>query len=385
MKILIVGASLLFTTLSFSQKPESVYSIVKERHEFAWYETQAKLWKGEIDLSKENGNAWYNYYMANRAMANLSEENEDRQMYMDKQESISKEAYQIIPNSFEANFLMYKSRKLETEVTKFAYLEKAFELRPSDPRTYVDFIVHYTIMNDQEKLNKFAIKFFNANEIAGPVYNWAYNQLAEVEENAIIFTAGDNDTFSFLALQAAKNFRKDVTIINTSLFLLNDYRKELMNKLEIKTSDLNVEECQSVSGLDSMKNILFQEIFENKKHPAYVSSTAAFQFEEEFGEDLYLTGLAYKYSKEKIDNISLIRRNYEKRYLLNHLTMNFSFNMADKVADRVNATYLPAFVKLYKHYRDCEEIEKMKILESYLVDISKKADKYEDIKKLIEG
>jgi hypothetical protein len=385
MRNILIAIGVLLTATSFSQKPENIYSIVKERQEYSWYETQSALWKKEIDINKENGNAWYNFYMAIRAMGHLTEKEEDRNKFIEQQDEIAKEAYAIIPNSFEANFLMYKGRELGEEVDKFSYLERAYEIRPSDSRTYVDFIVHYTILQDQEKLDKFATKFFNANEIAGPVYNWAYNQLAEVEENAIIFTAGDNDTFSFLGLQAAKGYRTDVTIINTSLFLIDDYRNSVLKKLNIELDDFKMSECKSMQEYDSLKNVCYQAVFDNEEHPAYVSTTAVVQFEEEYGDKLFLTGLAYKYCEKKIDNISLIRRNYEKRYLLDHLTMTFAFNIGDNVTHRVNATYLPAFVKLYKHYRDCEETEKLKTLERYLVEISKKVDQYDDIKKLIEG
>ena len=50
-------------------------------------------------------------------------------------------------------------------------------------------------------------------------YNWAYNLLAEAEPNAIILTAGDNDTYLPWVVQQVFDSRKDVTVLNTSLIL----------------------------------------------------------------------------------------------------------------------------------------------------------------------
>ena len=59
--------------------------------------------------------------------------------------------------------------------------------------------------------------------------------LDSCEKNAILFTAGDNDTFPILYYQLKNNYRKDIIIINTSL--LNDSRYSIMiNKGTLKYS-----------------------------------------------------------------------------------------------------------------------------------------------------
>jgi hypothetical protein len=57
---------------------------------------------------------------------------------------------------------------------------------------------------------------------------YAKNMLDSCDENAILFTAGDNDTFPLLMYQVQNNYRKDVLILNTSL--LQDERYFLMLK-----------------------------------------------------------------------------------------------------------------------------------------------------------
>lgn len=366
-----------------AQKPQTVYSIVKDRQEFSWYETQAKLWKQEIDKDNKNANAWYNYYAANRAMRNLmGGEEEKRQQYQELCEKIVEDAYALIPNSFEANHLKWWNAG--NDQNEFKFLEKAYEINPNDPRTFVDLMTHYEVAQDYANYSKFCKKYFVANELAASVLNWGYNILSEVDQNAIILSAGDNDTYPIWVVQEEKNYRKDVKNINTYLLLIDEYRNKLFANLEIPALDINLSEVKSQEDYDEKVAKIFGHVLTNyKKGPVYVAVTAMQQFGE-WDDKLVLVGLSYKYTSENFDNISIIKRNYEHRYLLDHLKEVFSYNIGNGVADRMDALYLPLMVKLYKHYVQSEEIEKQADLLQLIISISSRTGQQTEISSLLE-
>ena len=76
-------------------------------------------------------------------------------------------------------------------------------------------------------------------------YEYARNILAGLDENAILFTNGDNDTFPIWYLQEVEKFRNDITVVNLSLVNLPWYVKQLKQNpdkpLAMQRSDAEID------------------------------------------------------------------------------------------------------------------------------------------------
>ena len=332
-----------------AQEKQTVHSVIVEWRDVEWYKTQEKLWKAEIDKNKKNNEAWMNYYSAVRAIRNCSYDNQkELKFYTELGHKIANDLFVTLPESFEANYIMYWDRGLGDNDEK--HLAKAYKLKPNDPRVLLDYLINSEIKRDKETFSRVARKLFEINRISSGALNWGYNVLTEVTENGIVFTAGDNDTYALWIVQEALNYRKDVTVINTSMIQLDDYRAKLFKEKGITPFDFDKNEL--------FETKLFKHIFENNaKISVHVSTSASAQFTDTtITENLYLTGLTYVYSKVDVENIAVIKRNFEKRFLLDHLTKTFSYSYGD-LDSRIKHMYLPGLMKLYFHSKTADDLE----------------------------
>ena len=147
-------------------------------------------------------------------------------------------------------------------------------------------------------------------------YEYAYNILAGLDENAIIFTNGDNDTFPIWYLQEVEHFRRDVTVVNLSLVNLGWYVKQLKrleNPVTLTYSDDEIDELKAVFYRDPetgqpvlvmvreyvVRDIIAANRVIREPRPVFFAVTIPRENMEHYYPFLEMEGLAYRLTSER--------------------------------------------------------------------------------------
>jgi hypothetical protein len=352
-KITIIAiAFVLSIGILYAQKPEEVLSIADVYKPHEWYLAQAELWWKEIQKDKKNETAWYNYFMANRmarfdydCKGDNSKKYYEETKFLMNPDSLVALAQKNIPNTFTGHFIIW--RNSGSDPSNFTHLEKAYALNPNFTRINSEMVCYHESQYDLAKRKEYNKKWHQLKELSSGFLAYSYNVLMTIKPNGAIISFGDNDTFPIWMLQDALGIREDVTVLNVSLLCNPEYRSKIFKKLNIAPYKGGSPEGATPT---ETENIL-KHIIKNKPSnlPLYVGLTAWKQFEK-YSEKFYLVGLALEYSNANIDNIALLKNNFENIYALDYIKNSFMYDISNEIVNKTNLNYLPAIFKLYEHY-----------------------------------
>ena len=371
----IISLCLLFgfgLGLVLAQKPEKIYSIAKVDKPHQYYVQQAVLWWKEIEKDKTNEDAWYNYYKSNRYAyltyrEQISWDNDKKEAWKEESSFLMDldEILKLIEKNIPNTYTDLRLRKIGNpgDNDMFQYLEKAYNMRPDDAELYDEFVTYYEMKGNLAKRKEFNQMLFKSNEISSGFLNYSYNLLMTLKPNSIILTFGDNDTYPLWLLQDALNIRPDILVFNIPLLGDSNYQALMFKKIGLKPITIKNEDAPTSQNEKIIIDYILKNININQ-HPLYIGLPAWKQLKE-YESNLYLVGLALEYSKNNIDNIALLRNNFENNYALDYLSNRFEFDMSASIVDRMNINYFPAIFKLYEHYKisgDLNKANKLKFL-----------------------
>ncbi len=174
---------------------------------------------------------------------------------------------------------------------------------------------------------------------------FAHNMLMPLEENAILFTNGDNDTFPLWFIQEVEKFRTDVRIVNLSLLNTPWYIKQCRDnepKAPITWSDAEVEAQRHTpvqgGGFMMVRDHAVRHILLNNRfrQPVYFSVTIPPETYAPYREYMEMEGLVYKVIQRKGENMVNTAR------LGENLTQVYDFStILDENGKRRTDVYLP--------------------------------------------
>jgi tetratricopeptide (TPR) repeat protein len=156
--------------------------------------------------------------------------------------------------------------------------------------------------------------------------DYAYNMLAGVEPDAILFTNGDNDTYPLWYIQNVEGFRTDVRVANRSLLNTSWYVKQLRDeepRVPISFTDAEIESLRPLLLRDNKvawkSDLTIHHIIQETswKRPIYFAVTVPQEVWEPYDTHLEMQGMVYRLVPREgtfMMNESLMRRNFEDIY-----------------------------------------------------------------------
>jgi tetratricopeptide (TPR) repeat protein len=199
------------------EKPEKIVSKRHVVYDKQTYLELAELWK-----------AYYNEFPSEDAYANWMYA--ARYAEWPNYESLLEDG---IDKYYAQPTLLYLKALLrhgkENDLESINLLERAVKLDPTFVDPWFGLVIDYMGNGELEKSDSALRKLLSADAISDQVMDYNYNVISLLEENAILITNGDNDTYPGWILTKILNYRPDVKIVNRSLLNTEWYPRHLIN------------------------------------------------------------------------------------------------------------------------------------------------------------
>ena len=372
MKMLITALLLPLFLPAMTVEPQQIISITQELHEMTYYESQAEAWQLEVENSPQDANAWMNYYLASRIVNILTPDQNPVNL-----QAIYEDLSGHIADTYEYHYLSYLNGGTDPNLE--AHIYKAYEMDPQRPEAYSHLIKIHTIKGDMDEAARINEQWLKTGAISQGILNWNYNALIALDENAILLTHGDNDTYPSWMLQQVHKVRPDVKIMN--IYLLRD--RTYADRVFLE-SGLPVFPSEGDLVWENDLVPLVDHIFQHASRAVYINVTLPKRIRDNYKEVLYTVGLAFKYSPVSFDNITALKNNFENKFLIDYLKVGFSYDKSASVLASLNVNYLPSFVSLYKYYLRSEEEDRAEEIKAVIENIGKASGREEELATVLE-
>ncbi|MGC4023343.1 MAG: SUMF1/EgtB/PvdO family nonheme iron enzyme [Cyclobacteriaceae bacterium] len=118
---------------------------------------------------------------------------------------------------------------------------------------------------------------------------------------------------------------------------------------------------------------------QNNGHQFYYALTLSKDNLSSLKENLYVVGLASLHSLHNVDNVALIKKNFEKQFLLDYLKVDFNGESSDATGKVFSANYLLPMILLYEDYLKENKTTEAKALRELMEQVARTSGKEEII------
>ncbi len=231
------------------------------------------------------------------------------------------------------------------------------------------------LAGNREQVAALCLEWYASGDYSTGILNWNYNALMSVDDNAVLFTHTDSDTYPALMLQYALRIRPDVTILNVQLLENPQYRDFIVRTRRLDWVKPGATLSEFVRQLASSPSPA-----DHPTLPTYLGMMSDQEFLRTDRANMYLTGLALKYSDQPFDNIAVLRYNFENRFRNDYLEFSIGQEKEPETVARMNLNYIPALLLLHRHYRAGGDLTRAAHIENLALRIGQAGHRENDVR-----
>lgn len=354
-KIIFVLLAVFSGAVTFAQKAEPIKGIVREEHDSAWYAAQVKAWEKEVRREPRSETAWQNLFDATRYACMFNGED-----YGPAQQIVERMKRKI-PGTFTYHYCRFRA-SMGDEPDRD--MERAIELGEDNIDAYDAFIGYLWRTGQFSRMYGFGRRYFESGWFSPNLLQYAYNQLAGLPEGAIFIGNGDSELIPKVVLQGGLNKHRDKVIVPLSFLNSTDYVDSLCARLGIQAPKIN----PAPANWDEAADSVVRYLIEKSGRPVYFAPTIGTERLKAFSDRLYSEGLVLRYSATPYDNLAVMKRNVEQRYLLDYLRVNFVPQKEWVSAGYLQLNYVVALQPLLRFYRESGDSARLVWLTGLLSD-----------------
>lgn len=338
---------------------EPVKRILEEYRSKEWYDEQARAWKEVLNKNEKNIDAWYNFYAANRLGGN-------REILP----QILKDVRKRIAHTQVHYLLELWQQPGEAKTEEF--IRKAERYDPNHPQLLDHKFVYHYKRGEAYKLQDIGERWFKTGSLDPELLAFAYNMLMSVEDDAVLLTFGDADTLPLWVLQQGAGIRKDVRILPPHLLKDEKNRDNILKMLRLGKA-----ESFDAPAVNQTAHIINQIMNANPGDKFYTAVTMPPAVSKGLQQPLWLTGLASYCGEEKEAYKHILKKNWEEKFLTDHLRVPLSPKPAYATSVIMSANYIIPLRLLEKHYQSIGEEEKAEDIHTLSGKIADRSGKKE--------
>ena len=268
-------------------------------------------------------------------------------------------------NAFEYHLYNYKVGNYDFD--RIDDLKTAARLQPNHPEVLKSLSAYHYILDDESSLKQHLSKMNAAKHFSTELTDFANDVLHSLPKKSILLTHGDDDTYPLLIEQYVNSTRKDIQIISLDHLQSEVYRERL------KKQGFNMPKSNIIN------TSYFKEFVSLNKNNLVIATSVPKSYLQKVQGKIEVEGLGFRVEKQdKVEANNRLVKLYES-------TIKPSLQSKKGTRyQKVLSNYLPLLFEVRNYWIELGDIEKVKGVESEIIDIARRTDKLEQISKMLK-